>query len=153
MKQNILSGAVVPSGKEAILAEQTSRALSQFIGDDKATIVAFFEQNKQKTRVEIPAAAFKLLLTVLSYMAEGNAVTLMPIHAELTTQEAADMLNVSRPYFVKMLEQKEIPFRKVGTRRRVLLQDLLTYKNKMDASRIKVLEALAEQAQDLNMGY
>ena len=69
--------------------------------------------------VEIPASAAELLVRLLNQMAQGNAVTLIPIHAELTTQQAADILGVSRPFVVKEIEEKRLPARKVGTRRRV----------------------------------
>ena len=86
-------------------------------------------------------------------MSKGNAVTFIPIHAELTTQQAADFLNVSRPFVVKMIEEKKLPCRKVGTHRRVLFQDLVEFKRKTNEDRAKTLEELAKQAQDLNMGY
>ena len=86
-------------------------------------------------------------------MAQGNAVTIIPIHAELTTQEAADFLNVSRPYLVRLLEQKKMPFHMVGTHRRVRFEDLMAFKASFEKSRREAMDELATQAQELGMGY
>jgi excisionase family DNA binding protein len=98
-------------------------------------------------------SALRLLVAALTEIGEGNAVSIIPIHAELTTQEAADVLNVSRPFLVQLLERGEMPFHKIGTHRRVRYVDVIAYKERIDSDRNKSLDALAEQAQELKMGY
>lgn len=109
--------------------------------------------NIENQNVELPESAVKLLLEIINQIAKGNTLTLIPEHTNLTSQEAADLLNVSRPFFVKLLESGEIPFQKVGNRRRILIDDVLTYKEKIHQERTKILQKLVDEAQDLNMGY
>jgi excisionase family DNA binding protein len=108
---------------------------------------------KREARFAVPLSAFRLFSDILSEMAKGNGVTLISIDSELTTQQAADLLNVSRPFLVEQLEKGTIPYRKVGSHRRVLFQDVMKYKDAMNAGRLKALQELAEQAQELNLGY
>ncbi|MEH1854851.1 MAG: helix-turn-helix domain-containing protein [Nostoc sp.] len=144
----------IPTEEDATLAKTSSQTLASYIrNNDTYRTIKVVQDNTTSETVTIPAEAFRLLVDILAQMAKGNAITLMPVHAELTTQEAADILNVSRPYLVGLLESGEMPYRKVGTRRRVRYQDLIDYKNRIDALRMQTLEELAAQAQELNMGY
>ncbi len=145
---------IMPSESEVELARASSRILSAFtLKKSKSVNILLETENHHHNTVILPLSAFKLLVNILTQMAEGNAVTLIPVHAELTTQEAADLLNVSRPYLIRLLEERKIPFRKVGTRRRILFQDLMDYKAKIDKARRKVLDELSEESQNLDMGY
>jgi len=104
-------------------------------------------------RIQLPKAVRSFLTYLLVEMSNGNAVTIMPVHAELTTQEAADHLNVSRPYLIKLLNAGVLNFHRVGTHRRIRLADLMSYKEKLVRKSDAVLDELAEQAQDLKLGY
>lgn len=108
---------------------------------------------ENKKEIEIPARAIRLLMNILEEMAAGHSVQVTSIQNELTTQEAAELLNVSRPYLVSLLEQNKIPHRKVGTKRRIRAEDVLAYKADIETKRLTVLNELANEAQKLNMGY
>ena len=108
---------------------------------------------EQEQTIELPAGAVKLLQAILEDMASGRGVTIVPQSAELTTQQAADFLNVSRPFLVRLLEEKRLPFRMVGSHRRVRFEDILVFKQKEDVARRKVLDELVAEAQELQMEY
>ena len=147
--------AVPPTVADAQLALESSRRLTQFLAarPKKALRVRIEPENEPGESISIPATAFRLLNNILTEMAKGNAVTLMPVHAELTTQQAADILNVSRPFLIEQLEKGVIPYRKVGTHRRVMFKDLMEYKQTMDHNRLKALDGLSAIDQELGLGY
>ena len=154
MSSATLRKPFIPTEAESQVSKESSRILAPHISTKQANRrLKIVEENGEEETVVIPAAAFDLLVDILSQMAQGNAVTLMPIHAELTTQEAADLLNVSRPFLVKLIESGKISHRKVGRHRRILLEDLMNYKHQIDSQRMQALDELAAQAQELNMGY
>jgi excisionase family DNA binding protein len=142
------AGTAVPSEEDARLAAESSRVLALRRPDHALRV-----QLEDGRVLTLPVAAARLLEHLLTEMAHGNAVTLIPVHAELTTQEAADYLNVSRPYLVRLLEENAIGFHKVGTHRRVRFHDLKTYKDQMDAKREKAMSELVAEAQELGLGY
>ncbi len=144
---------IVPTAQDAVIAREASRALAAHLGHFENLRFQILEDKKTTEKLSLPASAIRLLLDILTEMAAGNAITLIPVHAELTTQQAADALNVSRPFLVELLEQRKIPVRKVGTHRRILFEDLMRYKKQIDADRRAALDQLAKEAQDLNMGY
>ena len=144
-----------PTPEDALIAQESSRRLARYIAgkDEKAFQVRIQSDDLPDETVAIPVSAFRLLNDILTQMAQGNAVTLIPIHAELTTQQAADLLNVSRPFLIDQLEKNLVPHRKVGTHRRVLFKDLMAYKREMDCTRLEALKQLTTQAEELDMGY
>lgn len=148
----VLEQAVSPTEQDARLAQESIRRLSRFAKQDSLTLRLPSTDHEAET-IRLPRSVVGLLLRILSEMADGNAVTLMPIHAELTTQQAASILGVSRPFLIKQLKEKMIPYRQVGTHRRIRFQDLMDYKNRIDADRAKVLGELAAEAQKHDMGY
>ena len=148
-----ITETITPTANEALLARESSRLLALHASEHRNLNIQIVEKGHPPESLVLPASAVRLLVDILTEMAEGNAITLIPIYAELTTQQAADLLNVSRPYLISLLDEGSIPHRKIGTHRRVLFSDLMAYKNQVDKARMKTLDELAEQAQKLNMGY
>jgi excisionase family DNA binding protein len=127
------------------------RKASQKLGQSGSSIEIILQYNQQSLR--LPRKAIRLLSTIISNMAAGKSMAIIMSDTAIGTQEAADYLDVSRPYVVRLLEKGEIPFSKVGTHRRIKVGDLVAYQKKMKATRRKQLSFLAQQAQELNLGY
>lgn len=144
----------LPVEREVEAAVQGQRTLAAYLSTQFETQhIQIFDANHQAHQVELPTSALRLLVDILSELAEGNAVKVVPVHAELTTQEAADMLNVSRPHLVKLLEEGALPHHKTGKHRRVRFADLMKFKASRDDASERAMRELAQQAQALNMGY
>ncbi|OIR11880.1 helix-turn-helix domain protein [mine drainage metagenome] len=144
---------LLPSAVDIELAKESSRALSMILATKEEVQKVTIQSDGEKTKVELPMSAFRLFIDILANLSQGNAVQVVPVHAEITTQEAADLLMVSRPYFIKLLDENKIPYRKVGTHRRIRYSDLLDFKNNEEQLREAALDELAAQAQKLGMGY
>ena len=138
------------SRSEARRAEEAAHALASARG---ARVVVRTGDGAEADEVVLPARVAELLRTVLEQFAQGNAVTVVPAHVEVTTQQAADLLNVSRPYLVQLLEEGGIPHRKVGPRRRIRMADLLSYMQRDEERRRDTLRELTREAQELGLGY
>ena len=110
-------------------------------------------QDGSEQDVVIPALAINLLVEILSQISQGNSVSIMPVQAELTTQEAANLLNISRPHLITLIDRGDLPCRKVGKHRRILSTDLVIYKQQKDRLRAAALDELAALSQELDMGY
>lgn len=133
---------------------QGQRALAAYLATRFETQrIQIFDDNNEAHQIELPTSALRLLVDILAELAEGNAVKVVPVHAELTTQEAADLLNVSRPHLVRLLEDGELPFHKTGKHRRVRFVELMQYRQRRDRVSREAMAALAAQARELGMGY
>ncbi|MEN0108056.1 MAG: helix-turn-helix domain-containing protein [Pseudomonas sp.] len=144
---------ILPGEKEIAAAAESSRQLAAFISTERDTQRIELVDGEQRQAVELPTFALRLLGEILSELALGNAVKVVPIHAELTTQEGADLLNVSRPHLVKLLDEGVIAHTKTGRHRRVKFADLMAYKAHRELTSHTRLDELAAQAQALEMGY
>lgn len=138
--------------QEAKLAHDTLEGASKYIskeeGNHRVELLV-----DESVKVTVPESALDFLLKFLPSLGEGQAVSILALGIEMSTQQAADILNVSRPHLVKLLEDDEIPYHKVGSHRRIKAKDLMEYKVKWDEEREGMLNELTSQAQELDMGY
>lgn len=146
--QNVIN---MPTHDDIEQAKLTSRTLSKYHTEDRVKLS--IESDNNSDTFVLPGIVMQMLLNILSEFSQGNAVGVIPHNAQLSTQQVADMLNVSRPHLVKLLENGDINFTKVGSHRRVLVSDVLDYKARIDKARIETLEELTELSQELDLEY
>ena len=125
--------------------QELSNLVDNLSGLGKIAIVA------DGQKIEMPSIVSIALMEVIKTLNKGNSITLIPMDKELTTQQAADILNVSRPYFIKLLETGEIPFKKTGTHRKILMQDLMKYRDQRAETRKSKIEELSNLSQELGL--
>ena len=136
--------------QETVIARSSSEQLTQLAkrpGGRRFQLQVAGDKKQQS--IDLPVPAVQLLSKILGHMAEGEAVTVVPTSKMLSTHEAADMLNVSRPFLIKLLDKGTIPCQRVGTHRRVRMQDVLSYKLSMRQARIQAMDEMAELSQEI----
>lgn len=144
--------SIVPTSADVEVAKASASKILDMTAK-KASPPIYTVSDNRGTTIELSESVFRVLIEAVKAMAEGNAVMLASIETEVTTQQAADLLNVSRPYLVSLLETNKIPFRTVGRYRRIKLQDIFDYQSAREKRRTESLDELVAQAQDLDMGY
>lgn len=141
-----------PTEIESTLARTSKQVLSRYTREDQSLTLRVIDADHDEP-IELPAGAVALLMDILGAMASGQGITLIPQNAELTTVQAANILNVSRPFLIKLLEEGTIPYHKVGKHRRIRIKDVMNYKQAIDQEREAVLDQLVAEAQEQGMGY
>ncbi len=140
----------LPTATEAEFSKLLSQELAALIeanGDVQS--LALSSATGQLKQIEIPVNVILMIVNILAEFGKGNAVKLIPIPAELTTQEAAELLNVSRPTLIKLLDKGELPFHKFGNHRKVCFNDLKRYQHQLEAQRLQALDELVQLDQEL----
>ena len=139
---------IVPDEAASVQAARAVQALEQFLEQHpEASTVSLSLLADGDDACGVPVDVLGLLIQVLAQTASGNAVAVSPVKTELTTQQAADLLNVSRPYLVKLLDRRRIPFRRVGNRRRLLLSDVVAFKHFDESERRTIAAELTAEGQ------
>lgn len=142
-----------PTAREVEAATQSQRVLAACLTTKFETQrVQILNDNHQACEVELPTSALRLLADALAALADGDAVQVVTIREELNLHEAADLLNVSVTYLVKLLEQGDLPHHKAGNHRRVLFADLMRFKVQRERASEQVMQELTEQARGIDYG-
>ncbi|QIM48113.1 helix-turn-helix domain-containing protein [Pusillimonas sp. DMV24BSW_D] len=146
-----VSPPLSPKDKEMVRVAQ--RCIMAALDHSRAASITLTTDKGEHPTVEVPPAALKLIGQLLGVMSEGRPVVLMPTDQEFTTVEAANFLNVSRPFVIKEIEAGRLPYRKVGSHRRIALDDLVEYGRNMRARQANALKKMAENARELGLDY
>lgn len=141
------------SGREKEMARVAQRCIMEALDHSRAAVITLTTDKGDQPTIDLPPQALKFLGELLGALSEGQPVVLMPSKRELTTVEAAHFLNVSRPFVVKEISEGRLPHRLVGTHRRILFEDLITYARKMREQQVQALERMAENASELGLDY
>ena len=139
--------------KDMEMVRVAQRCIMASLDHSRAAAITLTTDTGEHPTVAVPPAALKLIGQLLGALSEGRPVVLMPTEREFTTVEAANFLNVSRPFVIKEIEAGRLPHRKVGTHRRITLDDLLAYANKMRVQQTSALERMADNARELGLDY
>jgi len=142
---------VVPSAQDALLAKEARRALEKSEIPQGTLHVQITTAGREVTTLDLPPVVTQLLVDILKETAAGKAVSLVSVEREITTQQAASLLNVSRPYLVGLIEKGELPARMVGNQRRLPLQDVLVYKAATRAKRKAGLDEIVAFDQEFGL--
>lgn len=145
---------IQPDRADVSTADEALRHVRDYLDrhpDDQGNIHLVVDDEHGREDLSVPRGAVELLARILAHMASGKGVSVVPSNAELTTQQAADMLNVSRPFLIGLLEAGEIDYRKVGTHRRVRAESLLNYMRHDDQRRRDAAEELTALTQEMGL--
>lgn len=140
-----------PSTDEINAARSAARALAPLDTCSPTISIVAESAEAESAPIELPASVFRMLLKMLVEMGNGNAVAMVPVHAELTTQQAADLLNVSRPHLIKLLDSEALKFRMVGTHRKLRAKDVLNYRDKTAHARAEGLKRMVELDEEFGL--
>jgi excisionase family DNA binding protein len=151
----IAADRVELSDQDAELLAEAGRLMGEASGRSEPRRITLVEENADGSdlaRLEVPPSSLRLLSQILALMAQEQRFVLYPESSELTTKQAAEVLGVSRPFLIRVLEAGDIPFRKVGRHRRVLMKNVLAYKETMQCAGRAAMDELAKLSEEMD-GY
>jgi len=146
-----IDDVLAPDAQDRELAQEGKAALAEAVKDEQAARLTFPKSSKKGREVTLSPSVIRVLSRVFEELAQGHAVTVLPLDEEITTQEAADLLLVSRPYFIGLLEQGELAFRKVGNQRRVRLREVLEYRRQQYERSTKAMHKMSKLSHEMGL--